>query len=64
MKYEDLDQDSQEGIGCIMIIAFSVLFLAIAFVVGGLFGWYWGVAMYLGGMGLFVLNLLSKAFKE
>lgn len=60
----NLSEDELVGAGCLGCILFSILALAISFIVGALFGWPWGVAFYLGTIGLFGMYLLRKVLKD
>jgi hypothetical protein len=63
MKYDNLNEEQKEGAGCMVFAAFSLFILVAAFVVGGLFGWFWGVAFYFGAVGLLCTYLVTLALK-
>lgn len=63
MGYEDWNEDAKEGAGCLIVFLLSLMVMAAAFVIGGLFGWFWGVGFYFGAMSLFGLWIVGSAIK-
>ena len=60
----ELTDDQKEGAGCLIFCLMSFLDLAASVVVGAIFGWYWGVALYFAAIGAFGLWLVRAFMME